>query len=141
MLCLPHKGGLCAAVLLTTAAVHSGASGGAVLGDRGQLLGLVTSNARHVSGVLHPSLKAVFGVPLSVFCCAAWISRAKETVFQCDDICRRANRAAPQLQHCRRLATAAVAPLAAVSGVRWQIQCCPDTSQPAVSCCMVLCES
>ena len=38
------------AMLLTTAAVHSGASGGAVLDESGRLLGLVTSNARHASG-------------------------------------------------------------------------------------------
>jgi hypothetical protein len=41
-------GGGEAAMLLTTAAVHSGASGGAVLDPAsGQLLGLVTSNAKH----------------------------------------------------------------------------------------------
>lgn len=38
------------AMLLTTAAVHSGASGGAVVDGAGRLLGLITSNARHASG-------------------------------------------------------------------------------------------
>mmetsp|Transcript_3040 Transcript_3040/g.7981 ORF Transcript_3040/g.7981 Transcript_3040/m.7981 type:complete len:427 (+) Transcript_3040:2-1282(+) len=37
-------------MLLTTASVHSGASGGALVSRQGKLLGLVTSNARHVSG-------------------------------------------------------------------------------------------
>lgn len=49
---LPCKGHQRAAMLLTTAAVHSGASGGAVLSAGGRLLGMVTSNAWHVSGVL-----------------------------------------------------------------------------------------
>ncbi|KAL4854568.1 Glyoxysomal processing protease [Chlorella vulgaris] len=43
-----HGNGTRPAMLLTTAAVHSGASGGAVLdGATGKLLGLVTSNAKH----------------------------------------------------------------------------------------------
>lgn len=40
-------------MLLTTASVQSGASGGAVLDPAtGALLGLVTSNAKHASGTL-----------------------------------------------------------------------------------------
>ena len=40
-------------MLITTATVHSGASGGAVVHpDTGALLGMVTSNARHVSGAV-----------------------------------------------------------------------------------------
>ena len=38
-----------AAMVLTTAAVQSGASGGAVLAPSGALVALVTSNARHSS--------------------------------------------------------------------------------------------
>ncbi|KAK9824639.1 hypothetical protein WJX72_011986 [[Myrmecia] bisecta] len=38
-----------AAMLMTTATVHPGASGGAVLGTDGRLVGLVTSNARHMA--------------------------------------------------------------------------------------------
>ena len=42
-----------AGMLLTTASVQSGASGGAVLDPgSGRLLGLVTSNAKHASGTL-----------------------------------------------------------------------------------------
>ncbi len=37
-------------MLITTATVHAGASGGAVVGEDGALLGLVTSNARFVGG-------------------------------------------------------------------------------------------
>lgn len=48
---LPLQGRRRAAMVLTTAAVLSGASGGAVLNASGQLLGLVTSNARHASGI------------------------------------------------------------------------------------------
>jgi peroxisomal leader peptide-processing protease len=49
---LPRGGQQRAAMLLTTAAVHSGASGGAALSAEGRLLGMVTSNARHVSGAV-----------------------------------------------------------------------------------------
>ncbi len=45
-----------ASMLLTTAAVHAGASGGAVVNAAGQLVGLVTSNARHTSGGTLPRL-------------------------------------------------------------------------------------
>lgn len=52
-------------MLLTTAAVHSGASGGAVLHPRsGRLLALVTSNARHASGQLYPHLN--FSIPAAL---------------------------------------------------------------------------
>ncbi len=47
VLALPEQ---LSAMLLTTAAVHSGASGGAVVDGAGRLLGLITSNARHASG-------------------------------------------------------------------------------------------
>jgi S1-C subfamily serine protease len=48
-------------MLLTSAAVHAGASGGAVIGRRGQLLGLVTSNAR-AAGSAHPLPQLNFSV-------------------------------------------------------------------------------
>jgi S1-C subfamily serine protease len=51
-----------AAMLLTTAAVHSGASGGAVLSAWGQLLGMVTSNARHVSGMCSENGRAHYHI-------------------------------------------------------------------------------
>lgn len=45
-----------AAMVLTTAAVHVGASGGAILSHTGHLLGIVTSNTKHASGTsLRPS--------------------------------------------------------------------------------------
>lgn len=44
-------------MLITTAAVHSGASGAAVVDqDSGELLGMVTSNARHGAGATLPRL-------------------------------------------------------------------------------------
>ena len=47
-------------MLLTTATVHPGASGGAVLEPDGSLIGLVTSNARHSkSGSTIPNLNFV----------------------------------------------------------------------------------
>eukprot|EP00887_Chlorella_sp_A99_P003605 scaffold7.g3605.t1 len=54
------------AMLLTTAAVHSGASGGAVLDPAtGQLLGLVTSNSRHAaSGGVLPHLN--YAIPAAL---------------------------------------------------------------------------
>ncbi|GAB4814878.1 hypothetical protein N2152v2_001924 [Parachlorella kessleri] len=53
------------AQLLTTACVHSGASGGAVLDPRsGRLLGLVTSNAKQSSGMVYPHLN--FSIPTSL---------------------------------------------------------------------------
>jgi hypothetical protein len=41
-------------MLITTAAVHGGASGGALVNAQGQLVGLVTSNARHARGATLP---------------------------------------------------------------------------------------
>lgn len=44
-------------MLITTAAVHSGASGAAIVDqDSGELLGMVTSNARHGAGATLPRL-------------------------------------------------------------------------------------
>ena len=51
-------------MLLTTAAVHSGASGGAVLDAEGRLLGMVTSNAQHVSGLRFQNRRAHCHTPL-----------------------------------------------------------------------------
>ena len=48
-------------MVLTTATVQSGASGGAVLSPSGALVALVTSNARHTSsGAIIPNLN--FGI-------------------------------------------------------------------------------
>lgn len=53
------------AMLLTSASVRSGASGGGLLDrDSGALLGLVTSNARHVLGTTYPHLN--FCIPASL---------------------------------------------------------------------------
>jgi S1-C subfamily serine protease len=43
-------------MVISTAAVHSGASGGALVDAAGRLVGLVTSNARHVKGRTLPHL-------------------------------------------------------------------------------------
>lgn len=43
-------------MVISTAAVHSGASGGALVDSAGRLVGLVTSNARHVKGRTLPHL-------------------------------------------------------------------------------------
>lgn len=52
VLSIPDAGGQSrAAMLLTTAAVHIGSSGGAIVSDNGTLLGIVTSNTKHASGV------------------------------------------------------------------------------------------
>jgi peroxisomal leader peptide-processing protease len=45
-----------ASMLVGTASVHAGASGGALLDAAGRLLGLVTSNARHARGGTLPNL-------------------------------------------------------------------------------------
>ncbi|KAG0583242.1 hypothetical protein M758_3G121800 [Ceratodon purpureus] len=50
-----------AAMLQTTAAVHPGGSGGAVVNGEGRMIGLVTSNARHSGGTVIPFLN--FSVP------------------------------------------------------------------------------
>lgn len=49
------------AMLETTAAVHPGASGGAVINSDGHMIGLVTSNARHGGGSIIPHLN--FSIP------------------------------------------------------------------------------
>ncbi|XP_020256731.1 glyoxysomal processing protease, glyoxysomal isoform X2 [Asparagus officinalis] len=50
-------------MLQTTAAVHPGASGGAVVNSNGRLIGLVTCNARHGGGTIIPHLN--FSIPCS----------------------------------------------------------------------------
>ncbi|KAJ0257943.1 Glyoxysomal processing protease [Hirschfeldia incana] len=52
------------AMLETTAAVHPGGSGGAVVNSSGYMIGLVTSNARHGAGTLIPHLN--FSIPCAV---------------------------------------------------------------------------
>ncbi|KAK9150190.1 hypothetical protein Syun_008499 [Stephania yunnanensis] len=49
------------AMIETTASVHPGASGGAVVNCEGHMIGLVTSNARHGGGTLIPHLN--FSIP------------------------------------------------------------------------------
>ncbi|KAM1004844.1 hypothetical protein EV1_004906 [Malus domestica] len=49
------------AMLETTAAVHPGGSGGAVVNSEGHMIGLVTSNARHGGGTIIPHLN--FSIP------------------------------------------------------------------------------
>ncbi|KAK9058005.1 hypothetical protein SSX86_022845 [Deinandra increscens subsp. villosa] len=49
------------AMIETTAAVHPGGSGGAVLNSGGHMIGLVTSNARHGGGTVIPYLN--FSIP------------------------------------------------------------------------------
>ncbi|XP_038881508.1 glyoxysomal processing protease, glyoxysomal isoform X1 [Benincasa hispida] len=49
------------AMLETTAAVHPGGSGGAVVNSDGRMIGLVTSNARHGRGAIIPHLN--FSIP------------------------------------------------------------------------------
>eukprot|EP00249_Psilotum_nudum_P022667 c28604_g1_i1 orf=372-2789(+) len=61
-LCESDNGSVeCPAMLETTAAVHPGGSGGAVVGARGSMIGLVTSNARHSGGAVIPHLN--FSIP------------------------------------------------------------------------------
>ncbi|EPS68310.1 hypothetical protein M569_06453, partial [Genlisea aurea] len=50
-----------AAMLQTTAAVHPGSSGGAVVRSDGKMMGLVTSNAKHGGGTVIPHLN--FSIP------------------------------------------------------------------------------
>ncbi|CAN8304032.1 unnamed protein product [Cochlearia groenlandica] len=52
------------AMLETTAAVHPGGSGGAVVNSSGHMIGLVTSNARHGAGTVIPHLN--FSIPCAV---------------------------------------------------------------------------
>ncbi|CBI30593.3 unnamed protein product, partial [Vitis vinifera] len=49
------------AMLETTAAVHAGGSGGAVVNSEGHMIGLITSNARHGGGTVIPHLN--FSIP------------------------------------------------------------------------------
>lgn len=56
-----HTQGNFPAMLETTAAVHPGASGGAVINSDGHMIGLVTSNARHGGGSIIPHLN--FSIP------------------------------------------------------------------------------
>ncbi|KAK7246474.1 hypothetical protein RIF29_41342 [Crotalaria pallida] len=56
-----YTNGLFPTMLETTAAVHPGASGGAVINSDGHMIGLVTSNARHGGGALIPHLN--FSIP------------------------------------------------------------------------------
>ncbi|CAI5980436.1 unnamed protein product [Closterium sp. NIES-65] len=60
-----QRGGRVAAMVLTTAAVHAGASGGAVVNAQGEMIALVTSNAKHNRhGTILPHLN--FSIPLSL---------------------------------------------------------------------------
>ncbi|ESQ33359.1 hypothetical protein EUTSA_v10006942mg [Eutrema salsugineum] len=52
------------AMIETTAAVHPGGSGGAVVNSSGHMIGLVTSNARHGAGTVIPHLN--FNIPCAV---------------------------------------------------------------------------
>ncbi|PHU26219.1 hypothetical protein BC332_04551 [Capsicum chinense] len=54
-------GGSFPAMLETTAAVHPGGSGGAVVNSEGRMIALVTSNARHGGGAVIPHLN--FSIP------------------------------------------------------------------------------
>ncbi|KAI9074078.1 hypothetical protein K1719_043970 [Acacia pycnantha] len=56
-----HTHGQLPAMLETTAAVHPGTSGGAVINSDGHMIGLVTSNARHSGGTVIPHLN--FSIP------------------------------------------------------------------------------
>uniref|UniRef100_A0A1J3DRU1 Glyoxysomal processing protease, glyoxysomal n=1 Tax=Noccaea caerulescens TaxID=107243 RepID=A0A1J3DRU1_NOCCA len=51
-------------MLETTAAVHPGGSGGAVVNSSGHMIGLVTSNARHGAGTVIPHLN--FSIPCAI---------------------------------------------------------------------------
>ncbi|KDP20992.1 hypothetical protein JCGZ_21463 [Jatropha curcas] len=52
------------AMLETTAAVHPGGSGGAVINSKGHMIGLVTSNSRHGGGTVIPHLN--FSIPCAL---------------------------------------------------------------------------
>ncbi|XP_038711913.1 glyoxysomal processing protease, glyoxysomal isoform X2 [Tripterygium wilfordii] len=52
------------AMIETTAAVHPGSSGGAVVNSAGHMIGLITSNARHGGGTIIPHLN--FSIPCAV---------------------------------------------------------------------------
>ncbi|KAL2484257.1 Glyoxysomal proCES [Forsythia ovata] len=57
----PSREELFPAMFETTAAVHPGSSGGAVVNSDGHMIGLVTSNARHGGGTVIPHLN--FSIP------------------------------------------------------------------------------
>jgi S1-C subfamily serine protease len=103
------------AMLLTSAAVHGGASGGAVVGARGTLLGLVTSNA-HAAGAAAPMPQLNFSVAapaLRRLCAAAAASGA----------------GAPGAARALRAACAALDASDAHMAALWALQ--PAPAQPA----------
>ncbi|KAL3522300.1 hypothetical protein ACH5RR_015134 [Cinchona calisaya] len=57
----PNMNGQFPAMIETTAAVHPGGSGGAIVNSDGHMIGLVTSNARHGGGAVIPHLN--FSIP------------------------------------------------------------------------------
>ncbi|XP_022925830.1 glyoxysomal processing protease, glyoxysomal isoform X1 [Cucurbita moschata] len=61
------------AMLETTAAVHPGCSGGAVVNSEGHMIGLVTSNARHGRGAIIPHLN--FSIPCAALEPIHWFLR------------------------------------------------------------------
>ncbi|WCJ27070.1 protease-related [Euphorbia peplus] len=61
---LPEGDSQIPAMLETTAAVHPGGSGGAVVSSEGCMIGLVTSNARHGGGTAIPHLN--FSIPCAL---------------------------------------------------------------------------
>ncbi|KAK7331953.1 hypothetical protein VNO80_28698 [Phaseolus coccineus] len=64
------------AMLETTAAIHPGASGGAVINSDGHMIGLVTSNARHSGGTVIPHLN--FSIPSAALAPIFKFSKAME---------------------------------------------------------------
>ncbi|XP_074269905.1 glyoxysomal processing protease, glyoxysomal isoform X2 [Silene latifolia] len=56
-----HKGGEVPVMLETTASVHPGSSGGAVVNSAGHMIALVTSNAKHGGGTVIPHMN--FSIP------------------------------------------------------------------------------
>lgn len=60
----PGEDELFPAMLETTAAIHPGGSGGAVVNAAGHMIGLVTSNARHSGGTVIPHLN--FSIPSAI---------------------------------------------------------------------------
>ncbi|XP_047163563.1 glyoxysomal processing protease, glyoxysomal isoform X4 [Vigna umbellata] len=64
------------AMLETTAAIHPGASGGAVINSDGHMIGLVTSNARHGGGTVIPHLN--FSIPSAALAPISKFSKGME---------------------------------------------------------------
>ncbi|KAG4960437.1 Glyoxysomal processing protease, glyoxysomal [Glycine soja] len=64
------------AMLETTAAIHPGASGGAIINSDGHMIGLVTSNARHSGGAIIPQLN--FSIPSAALAPIVNFSKAME---------------------------------------------------------------